>query len=401
MLAAFVMAQPPKPAESAPVVPLGRPGETTLYMMVRAGAHLSEVQLKNTLTRGLDKALCTIDGQPHIRQVSPYIFEELEAITSRTAKAVSTATPEHTVIRRLPVRDQGMWEFHLTSPSQVLKKLSITYKSAGKKEYTPVGPQEKGEVKLIVPGSYAVKLEPNDEPVSYEAEVVDLGAESTKMEGKWPAMDRCYVVTMNNFRGSRDRLFRIIQDPREVPNPLDSVRLGSDLVFVFANMDANAAALEGDQVSGNSLVVNVPAARNRATARVWMLFPLTESEMKAKLKELRDIKDDEKLAKLIRESSVKASTDHTVGPDTPPRWLELPDHGLGRSFRRVIPLRDFKGLLDKYPSVWRILVWEYDDGKPAAIQVEHPVLRTPVLAVEKDIKEWPTALRERLGSEKP
>lgn len=397
LLAGAVIAQQPEPT---PIIPLGRPGEKTLYIMVRAGAHLSAEQLKNTLTQGLNISQATIAGKPEIRQVSPFIFDELEALTSRTAKAVEGANAEHSVIRRLPLRDQGMWAFHLQSQSHVLKKLTITYRNAGKKEYVPVGPQEKGDVKLIVPGSYAVKLEANDDPVAYEAEVIEIDGNPQRLEGKWPALDRCYVVTMHNFRGDQNRLFTIIQDPRQVANPLDSVRLGSDLVFVFANMDSNAASVEGDHFSGNSLIVNVPGALNRNTARVWMLFPLTKQQAEDKLKELRAIKDELKISQVVRENAIHSGTEHVVGPETPARWLELPEHVTGRGFRRVIPLRDFKGLLEKYPAAYRLLVWEFDNGVTrAAIQVVHPDSKERGYVVDQILKEWPNAIKERIGSE--
>ncbi|HEV3145666.1 MAG TPA: hypothetical protein VGZ47_17390 [Gemmataceae bacterium] len=386
-------------AQDPEVRPIGNPGETTLFLMVRAGPHLTETKLKETLDEGLKKALCSIRGEPHIRRISPLVFEEIEQLTDKTAKSVAgQAATEAGSIRRLPTKDV-LWEFRLKSPDQVLKKLTVTYEKAGKKEYTATSPADDGPLTQIVPGRYALRPEKDDEPLEYEAEIVELLAPPEKIAGKWVVNDRYYVVTMNAFRGNRDQLFRVVQDANQVANPLDGVRLGSDLVFVFANLESSAATLEGDLISGNNLTVNVQPARGRTTARVWMLFPLTEDEAKKKAEELRKIESAKALAQEIRKNSVFAATELTVSPDTPAKWLELESQQGGKSFRRVIPLRNFKELLAKYPSAWRLLVWEFDDGTPSAIEVTHPQSGKRTYAVDKEIKEWPSALKERINNE--
>ena len=141
----------------------------------------------------------------------------------------------------------------------MLKKLTVNYKNSDgndlTKEYVPAAPQENGPLTLIVPGSYALKLEPKHDPLSYEAEVVELGEKPETVKNAWPKMDRFYVITMNNFAGNRDRLFRSLQDKDQVPNPLDSIRLGNDLVFVFANLEATGAR-PGGLFSENNLILS-------------------------------------------------------------------------------------------------------------------------------------------------
>lgn len=386
--------------DPVPLRPLGTPGETTLFMMVRAGPNLTEGQLERTLKRGLEKALCTIDGDPNIRPISPAVFEEIELLTNRTASAVGAAPVVDAFgVRRLPTREL-LWEFRLKSPAQVLKKLTVTYKKAGAKDYAPTGPQEAGALTLIVPGSYALKLEPNDDPVSYEAEVVELGQDPQKIQNKWPLSDRYYVVTMRNFKGNRERLFKIIQDAREVPNPLDSVRLGSDLVFVFADLESTAARLRRKGIVENRLTIDHQPPEGRLPNRAWILFPLTEGEMKKELESYRKYENEEELAKVIRQNSIRATEDAKVGPASAAKWLELRDLGNGQNFQRVITLNDFQGLHDRYPAVWYLLVWEFDDGKPAAIKVKHPK-GGEVLVLEQEIPEWSMALKEKLSSPAP
>jgi hypothetical protein len=388
-------------AQDPPLIrPIGRPGETTLFMMVRTGPHLTEDKLQRTLTRGLEKAECTITGEPSIRVISPAVFEEIESLTNRTAIKVAAAPViEGFGMRRLPLRD-AIWEFHLKSASQVLKKLTVVYKNAEgtevTKEYAPAAPQENGPLTLIVPGSYALKLEPKHEAVSYEAEVVELGEKPETVKNAWPKTDRFYVITMNNFVGNRERLFRTLQDKDLVPNPLDSIRLGNDLVFVFANLEATGAR-PGGLFSENNLILSAVPPLNRRVARGWMLFPLTETAKKERLTELQKIKNEEKLVQEIRKSAIRANEALEIGPDTKPQWIEILVEDNGQ-FRRLRPLKEFKGMLDKFPTAWALLVWEFDDGRPAAITIKL-ANGDETLVQELEINKWANALQEKIQTQ--
>ena len=378
----------------------GRPNETTLFMMVRTGPHLTEDKLQRTLNRGLEKSECTITGEPSIRAISPAVFEEIESLTNRTAAKVAAAPViDGFVIRRLPVRD-AIWEFHLKSASQILKKLTMTYKNAEgteiTKEYTPASPQDNGPLTLIVPGSYALKLEPKLDPISYEAEVVELGEKPETLKDKWPLSDRYYVITMNNFVGNRDRLFKTLQDKDLVPNPLDSIRLGNDLVFVFANLEATGAR-SGELFSENNLILSAVPPLNRRVARGWMLFPLTEAGKKEKLAELQKIKNEEKLVQEIRKDALRADKNTDIGPDSKAQWIEIPVTDNGQ-FRRLLPLHEFRGVLEKFPTAWALLVWEFDDGRPAAITIKL-ANGEETLVQEMEINKWAAALKEKIQAE--
>src|SRR5438270_10341872 len=86
-LAGLVAAQQPKPAD-VPARP-SRGGETTLFMLVRTGPHLTPDNLSHTLEEGLTAAHCMIEGKPTVRAVSPAVFDEIEAVTNPAG-----ATPE-------------------------------------------------------------------------------------------------------------------------------------------------------------------------------------------------------------------------------------------------------------------------------------------------------------------
>jgi hypothetical protein len=387
------------PADSPPVVRVGAPGETTLFMMVRTGPHLTPDNLKTTLQEGLSAARCSITGAPIIKPVSPAVFEEIESLTNQAAEA-GGAVKATTGLRRMSSREM-LWEFRLSSPSQILKKLTVKYKSGeGKeydKEYTPVSPADEGQLVLVSPGFYSFKPEPVDQPIGYVAETISLGQPAEKMEGKWPSSDRYYVITLRNFRGDKDYLFHVLQDSTKVANPLDSIRLGSDLVFVFANLDALGADEDDDVIAGNNLILGAPPPRGRTVARGWIMFPLTEAGMKEQLSEYRKLYDSKELIAKVRENSVSALTPTEIGPDSPAKWLELAPRRDGR-FRREVPMRDFAGLLSKYPSAWGLVVWEFenDQGMRSAIMMRLPG-GGQTMVREKEIRNWSNSLKEKVN----
>lgn len=401
-LLSVASAQPPTAGPQEPAVSrLGRAGETTLFMLVRTGPHLTPESLKGTLQDGLAAARCTIDGEPLIRPVNPAVFEEIESLASQAAEATQGGPVKPTSgIRRMASRDL-LWEFRLASPSQILKRLTVKYRSTDgreyTKEYTPAGPADEGPLTLVAPGVYALKPEA-DTPVSYDAEIVALGQPAQKMEGKWPSSDRHYVITLRNFRGDKDYLFHMLQDPSKVANPLDSIRLGSDLVFVFANLEATGAEEDDDVIAGNNLILGAPGPRGGHASRGFILFPLTEAGMKENLEKYRKILDSRDLITKVREEATFVNQSSEIGPDTPPRWIELPRLPNGR-YRREVPLRDFAGLLEKYPRVYGLVVWEFenDAGVRRAIQMKLPGGGLSMVR-EKEVLNWSNSLKERVST---
>jgi len=404
--AAIAIAQPPAPpappkADDPMIGRLGRAGETTLFMMVRTGPHLTPESLKGTLQDGLAASRCTIDGAPMIRGVNPAVFEEIESLTSQAADATAGTPVKFTSgIRRMASRDL-LWEFRLTSPSQVLKQLNVKYKSTEGKEYTkeyvPGGPADESPLSLVAPGVYALKPEV-DTPVSYDAEVIALGQATQKLDGKWPTSDRHYVITLKNFKGDKDYLFHVLQDATKVANPLDSIRLGSDLVFVFANLESSGADEDDDVIAGNNLILGAPGPRSGQARCGYVLFPLNEASMKENLEKYRKIKDSGELIAKVREQATLYDQATEIGPETPAKWIELPRLPNGR-YRREVPLKEFKGLLEKFPNAYGLVVWEFqnDAGMKRAIQMKLPGGGLSMVR-EKEIMNWSNSLKERANT---
>ncbi|MBX9628748.1 MAG: hypothetical protein K2X82_33450 [Gemmataceae bacterium] len=354
-----------------------QPQETTVYLVLRTGPDETEKGILATLRQGLDKSGATIAGEPTIKAVSPAFFEEFQAVVDR-AGPPAAAADEGVSIRLLPTRE-AIYEIKL-QPTQVLKKLRVTYQKGGQKDYAPAAPgTDKAALVLTVPGRYAFTPEPDDVPLSYDGDVAELGKPAATVKGDWPKGDKFFVVTMRNFRGNRQRLFDVIADPKMVANPLDNVQLGNDLLFAFASLNSSAADPGDDGLdSENNLSMTVESIARRNPRRVWVLFPLDEAGMREARDKYRKLSSTE-LPEAIRADAVKAAEAAAVGPGTGPRWYELPPEPTPageppRRFVRKVKLDDVAGLAEKYPQLWTLVVWEFDSGndRPEAIQVKHP-----------------------------
>ncbi|WP_232055938.1 hypothetical protein [Tuwongella immobilis] len=371
--------------------------DSTLFLMVRAGPSLTEQKIEATLTSGLREAKCTIDGRPQVKKISPIVYEEVESLISAPPGEPGAEAAEAINIRTLPTREP-ISEFRLKSPSQILKSLTVTYEKAGKVTYKPTAPEKNGPLTLIVPGRYGLKLDPADRPLNYDAVISELGKDDETMSSKWPERDQFFVVTMRNFRGSKETLFRVVQNGDLVANPLQNIRLGRDFTFVFANMDSLVPTAP-ELIEGNELIVQVPAPNGRSPRRVWMMFPLTKEQMAKERDNFRKFTSTE-LPDEIRKNAILATQPATIAHNTPASWIEIPrESANSRSFLRRLPLEDPSKLGESFPTLGRLLVYEFDNGTPEAIEMQHPTYdRTYVL--DEEMKTWASAL-QRSGKGTP
>jgi hypothetical protein len=371
----------------------------TLYLVLRVGPDITEKDIISTLKQGLKLSGSTITGEPTIRPVSPAFFEEFQGLVERAGPPV-VAADDGLAIRMLPA-SRPTYEIRIAR-NQVLKKLRVTYQKAGEKEYVPTAPDAEGKSQLIliVPGQYAFMPDADDVPVSYEGDVAELGKPNLPtVKGGWPKGDRFYVVTMRNFRGDRKEMFRVIQDPQLVANPLDNVQLGNDLVFVFANLNSSAADPGEEGLDAeNNINVSVETIPNRSPRRVWAYFPLDEDSMK-KARDAYVKLDSNQLPIEIRKDHVPITRKAEFGPKDEPKWVELPAEptpaGIPpRRFSRKVKIDDLIGFAEKYPKLWMLVVWEFDNGRPEAIQVRHPMTGNRVFVLERERAGWQKVLKQ-------
>lgn len=367
LVGGVALTQPPRPP--AP----GGSGKT-LYLVLRTGPDETEKGVLATLRQGIEKSGATITGDPTIKAVSPAFFEEFQSLVDR-AGPPAAAADDAVSIRLLPTRE-AIYEIKL-QPTQVLKKLRVTYQKAGKKEYTPAAPSDKAPLVLTVPGRYAFTPEADDTPTAYEGDVAEIGKPVAAVKGEWPKGDKFFVVTMRSFDGDQKKLFEVIQDPKQVANPLDNVQLGNNLEFAFASLNSSIPPPGDDDLDPeNNLTVTVETIGRRNPRRVWVYFPLDEKGMQEARDAFRKF-DSVELPAEVRKNSVAMGDKPTVGPKDDPKWYELPPEATApgmdpKRFVRKVKIDDAPGFAERYPQLWMLVVWEFDTGKPEAIQVKHP-----------------------------
>jgi hypothetical protein len=366
----------------------------TLYLVLRVGPDISEQDILKTLKKGLELSNSKITGEPTIRPVSAAFFDEFQVLVDRAAPI---AAADDLPIRQLPTRDLT-YEIKV-GPTQVLKKLKVKYAKGGDKEYTPTSPDGKSPLQLIVPGRYAFMPDKDDVPQTYEAEVAELGkANVPAVKGEWPKGDKFFVVTMKNFRGDRKLMFEVIQDAKRVANPLDNIQLGNDLVFAFASLNSSAGIAGEDSIDpeGN-ITLSVETIPNRFPKRVWVHFPLTAEEMQAAKAQYGKFSSED-LPGEIRKNSIVIQRQAEFGPKDKPVWVELPPEqvaggGKPPRFTRKVKLNDLSEFAGKYPQMWMLIVWEFDDGKPEAIQVVHPGTSAKTYVLERERTTWQKSIK--------
>lgn len=375
-----------------------RAADSTLFLMVRAGSELNDDLLRETLELGLEKADCQYEKPIDVQSIPASVFEELAKLIGQGGLATPPAAASEDInVRQLPTRG-STWEFRLSKPTQMLQELTIRYRKGGEQKYTAKASEENKRLTLIVPGSYAVQLLPNDDPISYEAKLAELGQKPQVLKKKWIPIDRFFAITIRKFQGEQDKLFSVLQDKEKIANPLKNIEPIQNFTFAFANLKAGAGKLGERIMEGNVYLPQVPGVEERNPKRVWIYFPLTKEEAIKARDEYRK-KGTVSLPKAIRDSGKTVTADNkdmVVDAKSVPRWFELLDRGDGRGFTRQIPLADFRQLQVKYPQVWRLVVWEFDSGDtPQAIRVQHPADKELVYVLEEEIKGLPSQIAER------
>lgn len=388
----------------AAVVPLlAQDGITpkTLYLVLRTGPNETETEIQSKLRRGIDHVGAIIDGDPRIRPVSGAFVEELEALADRAGAVAAGEEKDGISLRYLPSRDSA-YEIKIP-PTQVLRKLKVTYQKAGEKEYVPASPGEKGPLFLSVSGRYAFTPEPGDIPLKYEGEVSEFGKPDSNFQREWPKSDKFFVVTMKNFRGNKDALFRAIQDKDVVPNPFKLYDEKADLMFAFASLNSTVGRPGRSAINErNELLLSVETLPNESPKRAWVYLPLDEESAQKALEEYRKFNTLE-LPQEIRKSAVRFPFQAALGVQDTPKWHEVPMKFPPRptEFERVVKLNGLRELGLKYPKMYMLVVWEFDSerpgSKPEAILVEDKAEKSGrVTVMKRELADWGQGVQDAL-----
>ena len=382
--------------------------ESTLVILARTRPDMTANRLHDDFELGLKEAVkqqaCTYVDFEMPQLIPGATYEALASVLGSAARRPAVATSEDFDWRQIPTLE-STWELRLPKTTQLLSELTVKYARAGDVKYTS---QKKGagdqQFRMLVPGTYAVPILGDDFPESYTVKVEELGADpKTISQKEFPKYDRYFVLRIGGFKGNQNRVLEILSDPNVIPNPILSLEPLKNYHFAFANLSDLTPSYDG-LLEGQSYVARVGKIEGRAAKRVWTLFPLSKGEAEDRSKEFAG-KSGADIARMIRDdkNNVPANQEALVEANSPARWFELPDTYTGmdatrrfQTFGRSIPLGNFGDLANKYPQIYRLVAWEFDNGEiQSAIEVRDPEgKRVNVLAEE--IKALPGALRERI-----
>jgi hypothetical protein len=265
-----------------------------------------------------------------------------------------------------PAQDkENHLRFQLKNTKETIQELVVTYRRIGNRTYTP---EVDGDFQMESAGTYILKPEANEELIRYSATVV-LNDKKRTCAQPFPTWERCYIVIMPQFTGELSRLFAAVKDPSKVPNAFDDLREGPVVTMALVDLDSAEIPM-GDTWDRNDYIPAVSALTKRKAKRAWVRFPLTETEAATALAAYRKL-STRQLSLIIRKEAVMANEkERSVSPTTKPVWFEMPSIEGGSRFLCRIPIKDVKGLHKKYQKLYRLLVYEFDDGTaPEAILV--------------------------------
>ena len=392
----------PKVKKAAPPAEKEGPASTTMYLFLRTGPDEDEAEVRINLKKALTASGAKYVGEPKLKPVSPTFYDELAGLAEQAGPAAGVAGATDLAVRRLPAQG-AVYELTL-DPAQVLKKLTVRYKSGGPaKAYVPEAPKAGDEKKpplvLIVPGRYAFTPEAGDTPADYDAEVAQFGKPDETKTAPWPATDKHFVVTLQKFVGNRELLFDKLRDPDVVPNPFN-VKRADDLLFAFASLNSTADDTGDDAVGVDNVTIAAENLKSSRVKRVWAYYPLDEAGMKDAVAKFRDPKmTSEALSQEVRKNQVKAGAAASLKADDGPKWYELTlpeDNPRGR-FSRTIKVENLFDLAAKYRMIGKLIVWEFDDGTnpPAAIRTQHPKAEAgKVFALDRFDASWQANVKQ-------
>lgn len=397
---------------------------STLFIIARVTKNISPDDIRVTLEDGAKIAKCS-HGEIKVIKLRPDFFRDLGVVTGlglRQEKENPENKEDEILTTELEI-NPPTWEITL-KPEQrggksvlpVLTRLEVEYVAAGKKPYTPVNPtavKDADYLAMKYPGTYVLRGKVDDEPRAFTATKVMPGTDlkPKSISAAFKAAKRNFAIVLPDFKGNRQRLFETIKERPEgeanlVANPFKDILIDQNLTFTLADIDDDIPDFTGT-IDRNHYQVEVRNPPRRTAKRVWMLFPLKEAEIKQFEKEYSKMSDRDLVKKIRGADPILAvpTKGVTMSADSKPQWIELTDpSGRGARFARVIDLENLNDIIkpDKFPRVWRFLVYEFDNGDmQAAIKVVNDKGERINLVV-KEVEEWPRSVKKALGKkEKP
>jgi len=339
-------------------------GPRTTLLLLRTATCLNPEDVITTLRRGMDVSECSCSGVPTVTLASAGLMTLFDKKPGWTRPASTSKCINGLTISQVPNKD-GYVRLALKDTADTLQDMVISYRKAGNRAYNV---EVDGDLQREKAGAYLLKLEADDEPVRFTCNFI-RNEENLVIAEPFPVWERVYFVILHRFTGELNRLFVTIKDPAKVPNAFDDLREGPVVTMALVDLDS-AVVPVGDTWDKNDYIPTVAGLPKRKVKRAWVRFPLTETEAAAALAAFKKLTTRE-LSMVIRKEAILADAKvRSCSPGSKAMWYELAANENASRFLCRIPINDVKGLHRKYHRLYRLLVYEFDDGKlPEAILV--------------------------------
>jgi hypothetical protein len=352
-----------------------------LALQTDPGMNAFEVENKFSVARESTKGFNY--GEISVDPIDPASYVLLSSIVRRgiLEAAPMTDTPRGVLVE--PIRGQdGGWWIDLRDPDRFLDAARVTVvdTATGKERELELAPAARTEsarpLRYHSPGSYVLTLEKGVQPRAAALTVTTEqgGASSPRTEEirvGWPDVGRCYLVTLRGVTGDERRLFESLKDPAKVGNAIKELYPSTATLIVGSFQDKKVDVWRLNEVL-HSYVQPV----NAKPKRLWLRFPLTESQEAKVLAELdaqlAPADGFKKLPAWLAERRLAEGRALQPGMDS---WIEVPVNPATERAEIWVPIvtRDWKRLLADSPQQVgdrAILVWEFENpANPADREV--------------------------------
>lgn len=372
----------------------------SVMILVRANPETRPEQIRATLLAGV-KQTDSKCAEVIVREVQPEVIDQVEAMLRGVETSIFQQAGSSAVL--LKGSSLGSWEFRLGEPSrEMATQLEVLYEGSESWVTYPAVPPEKAAVPSFVVvsvrnGRYEFYPEVNKpRPVRYRIVTEDENGNRRNVnEGSFPLLDKFYLIHLRDFSGNKDLLFKAVTDKDKVANPFTAIDERTNVTLVIGDLNARSG-VTGIGIVSHDLVVSVSGVQERKPARAWMLFPLTKEEAEEECRKIESLTDPSMtLPDEIRKRAVLTNQqEKSVVEQAGARWYELTRSGSSfeSRIRLVNNAAQFAELASKFPQVYRVLVWEFEDAEKGireAIYVEGNRLYKM-----EDIDGWFNALQK-------
>lgn len=354
-----------------------------IQLAIQADADMNDYEVRNKFTSATASAIGFNFGAISVDPIDPASFLLLSSIVRRGILEAAPAGDDPRGVLVEPLRGQdGSWCIDLRDPDKFLETLKVTVIDAEtrKERVEELQPAPRTEtarpLRYHSPGTYILKLPRGLHPrgavltVSTEG----TGDAATRKEDigiGWPDVGRCYLVTLKNVTGDERRLFDSLKDPKKVGNPIKEIYPSKAELIVGRFGDKPVVIWRV-----NAVLQSFLRPVNAEPKRLWLRFPLTQSEEAAVVAELdAQLAPADGFKKLPAWLAARRLPDGAQLKPGMDAWVELPVDPARERAELWVPIltREWKKLLAEDPTKVgdrAILVWEFENpSNPADREV--------------------------------